>query len=396
MSKSKYRFRLLLITVVLASLISPENSAYSLRNINVLNLLLPYSNEVKMKYVVQAFNGCYKWTSKFPETLQIGNLSEKARKEYLTGSDLEDSVKAKCQNAVMISVGKRNDYDGIVWLTATDLETEEILKCEAKVKPITRLQILTKFRTLDVGDHEQVELIAFDEENNSFTTLEGLKFEWSVRGEGRANFVNFRDSNFKTTEERHRLENMNYQSDIVILRGIKTGKVTLTVKLLDRSYGKTIMTSVDIFIIEHFEIEPQRDIFMLPCSMRQLELYTVRTENYKMKRKQINLPNSEFLWSTGDESLAVLKKNGILKTFNTLGNTKYVVRDRAKDDNKIERNVGVVIPRNINLYVKEITEEEARIASIDSESEDLEGYENNWNLLKGRFYRVLALSLIHI
>ena len=390
MRKSKNRLQIVLFLVVVSTLIHPENSAYSLRNINVLNLLLPYSNEVKMKYVVQAFNGCYKWTSKFPETLQIGQLDPETRKQYLSGSDLEDSVKAKCQNAVMVSVGKRNNYDGIVWLTATDLETEQILKCEAKVKPITRLQILTKFRTLDVGDHEQVELIAFDEENNSFTTLEGLKFEWSVRGEGKADFVNFIDSNFKSTEERHKLENMNYQSDIVILKGLKTGKVTLTVKLLDRSYDRTITTSVDIFIIEHFEIEPQRDIFMLPCSMRQLELYTVRTVDYKLKRTRVSLPNSEFLWSTGDQTLAILHKNGMLKTSKALGNTKYVVRDRAKDDNKIERRVGVVVPRNINLYVKEISEQEARVAGLDSESEDLEGYENNWNLLKGRFYRVLA------
>ena len=271
MQTSNLRFLNLLAALILTLLMTPTQSAYSLRNINVLNLLMPFSNEIKMKYIVQAFNGCYKWTSKFPETLKIDSLSDKVKKEYLSGSDLEHTLRPECQNAAMVSVGKRNDYDGIVWLTASDIETGEILKCEAKVKPIRRLQILTKFRTLDVGDHEQVELIAFDEENNSFTTLEGLKFEWSVQGQGRADFVNFRDSNFKTTEERHRLENMNYQSDIIILRGIRTGKVTLSVKLLDRSYSTEIATSVDIFVIEHFEIEPQRDLFLLPCSIKQLD-----------------------------------------------------------------------------------------------------------------------------
>ena len=380
---------LLYLSITLLLCLGQATADYSLRNVNVLNLLMPYSNEVQMNYIVQAFNGCYKWTSKFPETLKIESLDERAKQQYLSGSDLEDSIKAKCENAVMVSVGERNDFDGIVWLTASDVETQEILKCEAKVKKIRRLQILTKFRTLDVGDHEQVELIAFDDENNSFTTLEGLKFEWSVKGQGRAKFVNFRDSNFKSTEERHRLEQMNYQTDIVILKGLRTGKVTLTVKLMDKSYKQVIQHSVDIFIIEHFEIEPQRDVFLLPCTTKQLELYTVRTVNYKMQRTRVSLPSSDFLWSTGDSSKVTLGKNGMLTTFKVLGRTKYVVKDRAKEDNKIERNVSVVVPRNINLYVKEISEQEAEM-SIETEDEDLGSYENNWNLLKGRYYRVLA------
>lgn len=388
MTKPEFRYKQILLLTILSVLACPSQSAYSLRNINVLNLLMPFSNEVQMKYMIQAYNGCYNWNSKFPETIRIRPLTSQEKQEVAALSDSKDHVRASCENAAMVSVGKRNDYDGIVWLTATDVETKEILKCEAKVKPIRRLQILTKFRTLDVGDHEQVELIAFDEENNSFTTLEGLKFEWSVRGEGQADFVNYRDSNFKTTKERHRLEDMNYQTDIVILRGIRTGRVTLSVKLLDRSYQSEISTTVDIFVIEHFEIEPQRDMFLMPCSEKQLKLFTVRTVNYKLQRTEVRLPNQEFLWSTGNKALVELRPNGVLRSTKELGSTKYIVKDRAKDDNKIERKVSVVIPRNINLYVKQITAEEAA-RSIDSEEENLEEYENNWNLLKGRYYRVL-------
>lgn len=382
--QTKLLFGLLIISLTISACMSYTD--YSLRNINVLNLLMPYSDEITMKYIIQAFNGCYKWNSNYPDTLQIDPLPDSLKSQYLLSGD--NQSEEKCENTVMVSVGKKNNYDGIVWLKANDVETGEFLKCEAKVKPIKRLEILTKFRTLDVGDHEQIELIGYDEENNSFTTLEGLKFVWSVQGVGQADFVSFKNSKFKSSAERHKLENMGYQSDIVILKGIRTGKVTLTVRLLDSSYDEEISTEVDIFVIEHFEIEPQSDLFMLPCSFKQLSLYKVKTENYKLLRTLVDLPSNDFFWETSDASLLELNNDGILKTFKDIGVGKYKVVDKSKEDNRIERNVSVTIPFTINMYVKEIQEED--LHKKNSDDETISSYENNWNLLRGKYYRIMV------
>lgn len=345
---------------------------YSLRNISVLNLLMPYSKEVQMEHPIRAFNGCYKWSSKVPKTLEVTSLPG------------EEGM--KCQNSAMVQVGPRNDFDGIVWLTAQDVETDELLKCEARVRKIHRLEILTKFKTLDVGDFEQVELIGYDSEGNSFTTLEGLKFEWSVSGIGRADFVDFKNSRFRTTERRHSLEKMNYQSDIVILKGVRTGRVTLSVELLDRSYEERITTQVDIFVIEHFEVLPENDLFLLPCSQFPLSLYIVRTDNYRMNRRKVSLPNSGFVLSTKEQEICRIDDRGVLTSGKQTGLTQYIVADKAKSDNRIERQVRVVLPRTINLYVRELGDD----LSKKDNQETLESYENNWNLLKGRTYKLLA------
>jgi hypothetical protein len=39
---------------------------------------------------------------------------------------------------------------------------------------------LTKFRRINVGDLEVLELLGYDEEGNVFSTLEGLRFEWTI------------------------------------------------------------------------------------------------------------------------------------------------------------------------------------------------------------------------
>jgi hypothetical protein len=54
------------------------------------------------------------------------------------------------------------------------------VKCESKIAKIKRIEILTKFRRINVGDLEVLELLGYDEEGNVFSTLEGLRFEWSI------------------------------------------------------------------------------------------------------------------------------------------------------------------------------------------------------------------------
>ena len=368
--------------LILAICLFPQLSLadYSLRNISVLNILMPFSNEAEMRYPIQAFNGCYEWSSKVPATVEV--------------IPTQESADLKCQNSAIVRVGPKKDFDGIIWLTAKDVETEELLKCEARVKKIVRLEILTKFKTLDVGDFEQVELIGYDEEGNSFTTLEGLKFEWSAVGEGKADFVNFKNSRFRSSLARHKLEKMNYQSDIVILKGMRTGLVTLSVELVDRSYTNRITTQVDIFVIEHFEVLPEKDLFLLPCSSTHLGLFIVRTDNYRIKRRRVELPDPGFIWKTQDPSVCKIDSQGMLTSGKDTGGTKYTVQDRAKADNRIERAVKVVLPRSVNLYVRELPsdwkQDNADIQTSQSQHTPLDEFENNWNLLKGRVYKMVA------
>ena len=62
-----------------------------------------------------------------------------------------------------------------------------MLRCESRVAQIHRIEILTKLRTIEVGDIEILEVIGYDEEGNSFSTLEGLRFEWTIRQEDSQN-----------------------------------------------------------------------------------------------------------------------------------------------------------------------------------------------------------------
>ena len=67
------------------------------------------------------------------------------------------------------------------------------MKCEARVAEIKKIEIITKMRTLDVGDYETFELLGYDDKGNAFTTLEGLRFNWWIEQDEKfADFVTFR------------------------------------------------------------------------------------------------------------------------------------------------------------------------------------------------------------
>ena len=46
---------------------------------------------------------------------------------------------------------------------------------------------MTKLRTIDVGDVEILEVLGYDKEGNVFSTLEGMRFEWSIQANETSN-----------------------------------------------------------------------------------------------------------------------------------------------------------------------------------------------------------------
>ena len=50
------------------------------------------------------------------------------------------------------------------------------MKIEARVALLARIEIITKFKTIDVGALEELQVRGFDSEDNTFSSLEGMRF----------------------------------------------------------------------------------------------------------------------------------------------------------------------------------------------------------------------------
>ena len=54
------------------------------------------------------------------------------------------------------------------------------LRCEVWVAPIESIVILTTVPKLSLGTTEKIEVQAFDDGNNVFSSLAGLRFDWTA------------------------------------------------------------------------------------------------------------------------------------------------------------------------------------------------------------------------
>lgn len=95
--------------ITLTSIFFNGVSAKGSRNINHLNLLLPTLGKTSGRQVehnLEAYNGCYEWSSSHPEILEIIEVAE-------NGPD-------SCHSKATVRVKAEHEYSNTVWITARD------------------------------------------------------------------------------------------------------------------------------------------------------------------------------------------------------------------------------------------------------------------------------------
>ena len=74
--------------------------------------------------------------------------------------------------------------------------TQDSIKIESRVGRVARIEITTKFRTIDVGEQQMLEIVAFDAEGNTFSSVEGMRFLWTIESDGMLENVPLKVKNF--------------------------------------------------------------------------------------------------------------------------------------------------------------------------------------------------------
>lgn len=151
-----------------------------------------------------------------------------------------------------------------------------------------------------------------------------------------------KDSLIKTTEVRKRLESQHYQSDIILVRGLRTGHVKVHISINEKGY-EHVSDVVSLIIIERFMIWPENNVYILPKTTVNFELAVIRNENHLMSLESsfllggglrnlvgISLPDRNYMWRSDDETLGFVKNSGVFNALEKAGITEVVVNDISK------------------------------------------------------------------
>ena len=63
-----------------------------------------------------------------------------------------------------------------VYITAKDVKSSELINIPVRIHDLDKIAIFTKSRIMNLNEIQTLEIYGFDSDNNTFTSLEGLRF----------------------------------------------------------------------------------------------------------------------------------------------------------------------------------------------------------------------------
>ncbi|CAK61307.1 unnamed protein product (macronuclear) [Paramecium tetraurelia] len=285
------------------------------------NILLPLA-DIEVEYEITAEGGCFDWSA----------------------SNSAIAITVQDQQGCSKSIGKvrvvtKMPSQTFIYVKPKSSDASQFI-VEVVVQAISSLSIITKQKQLDLDTQEELHVQAYDDKGNTFTTLEGLKFEWKT---GQLEMVKFTESGLKVSEKRARLE---FNSDIIVVKGKKEGKETVFTRVVEKKYYENkIETNVDLVVIQKFQFYPDYPVFYLPTHS-VIQFHLLRADG----KTKISIPSAAHVWSTTSK-LSKIEQNGALTTQTVEKNLNLTVVN--SNYNQIKAIYHVVIPKYIDIDIWE-------------------------------------------
>ncbi|KAM3617700.1 uncharacterized protein V6R79_009936 [Siganus canaliculatus] len=228
--------------------------------LNIPKVLLPLARSTKINFTLETTEGCYRWSSTRPEVASIQAVDE-------------DSSRGCSRRAVLQALSTQPSRLTSIIL-AEDVVTGQVLRCDAIVDIINEIQIVSTTRELHLEDSPlALKIHALDSEGNTFSTLSGLVFDWTLVKDVDVNgfsdsynslrVLKFSESTYTPPGYISEMERVGKQGDIILVSGLKTGHAKLKAKIQEPLYKDVGAAEVRLLILENIMLSPAHDVYLL-------------------------------------------------------------------------------------------------------------------------------------
>ncbi|XP_015358143.1 nuclear pore membrane glycoprotein 210-like [Marmota marmota marmota] len=227
--------------------------------LNVPQVLLPFGREPgRVPFLLEAQRGCYIWHSTHHDAVTVEPL-------YENGTLCS-------QRAVLIAESTQPIRLSSIIL-AREIVTDHELRCDVKVDVIDSIEIVSRTRELYVDD-SPLELMvrALDAEGNTFSSLAGMMFEWSIAQDNdpareerssKIRILKFSEAEYSPPHYIAEMENEEKQGDVILVSGIRTGAAIVKVRIYEQFYKKVAAALIRLLVLENIFLIPSHDIYLL-------------------------------------------------------------------------------------------------------------------------------------
>ncbi|XP_072588462.1 nuclear pore membrane glycoprotein 210-like isoform X2 [Vulpes vulpes] len=227
--------------------------------LNVPQVLLPFGREPgRVPFLLEAQRGCYTWHSTHHDAVTVEPL-------YENGTLCS-------QKAVLIAESTQPIRLSSIIL-AREIVTDHELRCDVKVDVINSIEIVSRTRELYVDD-SPLELMvrALDAAGNTFSSLAGMMFEWSVAQDNESareelsskiRILKYSEAEYSPPVYIAEMEKEEKQGDMILVSGIRTGAAVVKVRIYEPFYKKVAAALIRLLVLENIFLIPSHDIYLL-------------------------------------------------------------------------------------------------------------------------------------
>ena len=152
-----------------------------------------------------------------------------------------------------------------------------------------------------MSSNQHIEVTGYDDEDNSFSSMDGFSFDWKIT-DGTDIIKKFAALDTGTRHLHH--------TDFFFLRSLKAGFATVSVKLEEPGYESVKDVSKRLTVVDPFIILPAEPVYILPTSEFGFSLAHLDLDWWEESKRPINVPNPQYKWSTESASIGTIGENG--------------------------------------------------------------------------------------
>ncbi|KAI6072959.1 Nuclear pore membrane glycoprotein 210-like protein [Aix galericulata] len=226
--------------------------------LNVPKVLLPFSRELRVPFVLEAEGGCYSWYSTHNDIVTVESI-------YENGSI--------CSQKALLSARSSQATKLSSVVIAEESVTGHLLRCDVIVDLINGIEIISRTREIYVEDSPlELAVRALDVEGNTFSSLSGMTFEWSIAKDddieslepsSKVRILKYSEADYSPPDYITEMERAEKQGDRILVSGIKTGAAVIKVRMQESTYKKVAAASIRLLVLENILLIPSHDVYLL-------------------------------------------------------------------------------------------------------------------------------------
>ncbi|KAG1690966.1 Nuclear pore membrane glycoprotein 210 [Nymphon striatum] len=318
--------------------------------LNVPRVLLPFKTSISTNYTLEVTEGgCYRWTSSRPEVAIVTPV---------LGEDSENECSTR---AIVTAVSTTPSRQSTIIL-ATDEGSDTVLKCDVIIDTIHTLEVVTTTRELFLDDApEAFEVHAKNDQEDTFTSIEGLAFDWQLESKGSSTntvlrcscdckwhylalnapwpavpdiawfylcrFLTFEASPYETVPSVDYWEKQGLKGYIVLVEGIGTGAAAVSVTLNDPKFKDVKRPSITLIVVANLMLNPAHDVYLLPDCHVQYKVELIK----QGRPHEIKMPSDQYYLEVKNSDTVHLDSSRSDVTGLSIGSTTILLNDKRFD-----------------------------------------------------------------